>query len=79
MMVIGVIIGIALLVVFTLLQKGSKDSKMGINLSRVHCPKCNEKQEIIRKPNNMKQALYGGYTCTNCGIEMDKFGTELEK
>lgn len=78
-MVIGVIIGIALLLVFTLLQKGKNDSKLGINLSRVHCPKCDERQEIIRKPASKEQALYGGYTCTNCGTEMDKFGTELEK
>lgn len=25
----------------------------------------------------MRQTLWGGWTCDNCGIEMDKFGTDI--
>jgi transposase-like protein len=67
-----------LLFLFTLLGKNSKYSDFGINLKRVYCPKCNTKQPIVRKPNNQRQALFGGYTCKKCGAEMDKFGTEIK-
>jgi len=73
--VIGIIIGVAMLLLFTLIKKDSKYSKLGINLSRVYCPICNLKQPIIRKPANERQLLYGGNTCKNCGTEMDKYGT----
>ena len=56
-----------------------KDSKFGINLKRVFCPKCNLKQPIIRKPKNERQILYGGGTCKNCGTEMDKHGVEIKQ
>ena len=75
--ILGIIIGIVLLFLFTLIKKDSKYSKLGINLSRVYCPNCNEKQPIVRKPANERQALYGGNTCKNCGTEMDKFGMEI--
>jgi RNase P subunit RPR2 len=77
--VIGIIIGIVMLVFMTFIKKDSKNSHLGINLKRIYCPKCNEKQPIIRKPANQKEALYGGNTCKNCGTEMDKYGTELNK
>lgn len=75
--IIGIIIGIVLLFLLSLIKKDSKYSKFGINLSRVYCPNCNKKQPIVRKPANERQALYGGYTCKKCGIEMDKYGTEI--
>ncbi len=56
-----------------------KDSKFGINLKRVYCPKCNLKQPIIRKPGNERQMLYGGHTCKNCGTELDKYGSEINE
>jgi hypothetical protein len=72
--VIGIIIGIVLMFLFSLIKKDSKFAHLGINLSRIHCPKCNEKQPIVRKPNGQRQALYGGNTCRKCGTEMDKYG-----
>ena len=75
--IIGIIIAVVLVLLFTLIKKDGKYSHLGINLGRVFCPKCNLKQPIVRKPANERQALYGGHTCKNCGIEMDKYGTEL--
>ncbi|MFV0531655.1 MAG: hypothetical protein ACK5MD_09515 [Flavobacteriales bacterium] len=75
--IVGILIGLALFVSFAFIKKGSKFSHLGINVNRVYCPKCNEKQPIIRKPKNQRQALYGGYTCKKCGTEMDKYGTEI--
>jgi hypothetical protein len=52
-------------------------SKFGINLKRVHCPVCNTKQPIIRKPGNVEQALYGGTTCPKCQTNLDKYGNVI--
>ncbi len=71
------LIGIALLFLFSLIKKDSKYAHLGINLSRIYCPKCNLKQPIIRKPANERQTLYGGHTCKNCKTEMDKYGVEI--
>ena len=45
-----------------------------VNLKEVHCLKCNTKQPKVRKPKNWRQVLWGGSTCENCGIELDRFG-----
>lgn len=43
------------------------------------CPKCGKEQPRVRRPKNLRQALWGGYTCESCGTEMDKFGKEIIK
>ena len=48
----------------------------GINLGTVNCPKCKEEQPQIRMPKSIKEALWGGYSCNNCGCKMDKYGVE---
>lgn len=58
------------------LVKG-KRSDWGINLSLPNCPKCGKKVPIIRKPTSTYQAMWGGWTCSNCGCEMDKWGKEI--
>ena len=50
----------------------------GINLNEVKCPKCEEKQLVIRIPKSIKGALWGGNTCNNCGCKMDKYGIERD-
>lgn len=75
---VGIIIGIVLVFLFSLINKDSKFAKLGVNLNRVFCSNCNEKQPVIRKPKNKRQALYGGYTCKKCGTEMDKYGTIIK-
>ncbi len=76
--VLGILIGIVVLFFFFISNgKNSKNPQMGINLGRVYCPKCGQKQPIVRKPKNERQALYGGNTCKNCGTEMDKYGQEI--
>lgn len=75
--VIAIIIAIVMFVYMIFIKKDSKNSHLGINLKRIYCPKCNEKQPIIRTPANQREALYGGNTCKKCGTEMDKYGTEI--
>lgn len=58
------------------LVKG-KRSDWGINFSLPNCPKCGKKVPAIRKPTSNEQAMWGGWTCSNCGCEMDKWGKEI--
>ena len=77
--VIVIIIAVAMLIglifLLSLIPKDSPLAPLGINIKRVHCPNCNAKQPIARKPANQRQMLFGGYTCKQCNTEMDKFGT----
>ena len=51
-----------------------RKSRAGINLNRITCPRCGVPQPAIRKPKNLRQFLWGGNTCPQCGLEMDKWG-----
>ena len=42
------------------------------------CPGCGSHMPRIRKPKNMRQAMWGGSTCAHCGTEMDKVGTAIK-
>jgi hypothetical protein len=32
---------------------------------------------MVRKPQNERQMLWGGWTCPTCNCEMDKYGVEV--
>jgi hypothetical protein len=49
-------------------------SRWGINT--VNCPRCNRLMPTIRKPKSMSQAMWGGWTCEQCGCVMDRWGHE---
>jgi len=58
---------------------GTKNrTRMGINRDSVVCPNCHTPIKSIRKPNNFRQALWGGATCSKCSCEIDKWGREIE-
>ena len=67
------VVGIASVVISTIRRKG----KWGINLKPVVCPKCKTPAPKIRKPTSTQEALWGGWTCTNCGCKIDKWGNEI--
>ena len=52
----------------------TRGNKWGLNLSRRACPACGAQAPIIRKPTSLKQALWGGWTCSKCGQDIDKWG-----
>jgi hypothetical protein len=58
-------------------QSINRTGELGINLSRLHCPRCGEKAVLLRTPNLIKQAPWGGGACANCACEMDKWGNEI--
>jgi hypothetical protein len=43
-----------------------------------NCPECGQIMPKTRKPANLRQTLWGGWTCPNCGCEMDRRGRRVE-
>ena len=41
------------------------------------CPNCGTAVPQFRHPTSWRQALWGGWTCSDCGTEMDRKGKEL--
>ena len=63
------LLGILLVAFGTLTKNG-----WGVNLDPVNCPACGLLMPKVRRPESLKQALWGGGTCAKCGCEMDKWG-----
>lgn len=40
----------------------------------VNCPHCGKLQPKVRVPTSFKQAMLGGFTCSDCGTDMDGQG-----
>ena len=62
-----------LLVIYGTITK----NRWGINADPVSCPRCQTPFPEVRKPQNLRQTLWGGGNCANCGTEVDKWGREL--
>jgi hypothetical protein len=62
--------GLLPVLVSTYRRKGN----LGINFRRPKCPNCAHPFPIVRTPKNKRQALWGGWTCDQCGTEADKWG-----
>lgn len=62
--IIGGLTAAAILIVYNLLNPK-------------HCPDCGVKMPTTRKPANKRQALWGGWTCPNCGCELDRKGKKV--
>jgi transposase-like protein len=61
----GVFAGLGVFV-FALLQKPKA------------CPECGTRAPKVRKPANRRQAMWGGWTCQQCGRELDRRGRIVE-
>lgn len=62
-----------------LLVLGTRNKgKMGINLGKTTCAQCSAPMPALRKPANLRQALWGGWTCPQCGTENDKWGRQIK-
>jgi hypothetical protein len=49
-------------------------NRWGVNVEPVNCPACGSPMPKVRRPESLKQALWGGGICLKCGCEMDKWG-----
>ena len=82
-LVIEIVHKIVALVVFLYLASKLK-SPYGINFKAIKpwgdikCPNCGSKLPKVRKPENLRQILWGGGTCRKCGKEYSKWFDETE-
>jgi len=44
-----------------------------------NCPSCGTQQPAQRKPTSFRQAIWGGWTCAQCGTEIDRNGHAIGK
>ncbi len=74
-----VAMSIAVIYVYFIRKANAAKSKWGINIKaiipgkNIKCPECGNELPKMRKPANLKQALWGGFTCKTCGNEYDKW------
>jgi hypothetical protein len=55
-----------------------REGKWGMNSSPIRsCPHCNAPTPRWRMPANWRQAMWGGWTCSQCGHEFDKYGKAI--
>ena len=52
-------------------------NRWGINVEPVNCPACGSPMPKVRRPESLKQALWGGGICRKCGCELDKWGRQI--
>jgi hypothetical protein len=64
----------ATLLVTIILDALRRRGVMGINTRSVACPTCLTGLPIIRFPMSLRQVLFGGWTCNQCGTETDMWG-----
>jgi hypothetical protein len=48
-------------------------------LATPDCPTCATPQPAIRRPTSLRQTFCGGWTCANCGTEIDRHGRSIEQ
>jgi hypothetical protein len=68
-------VGIIVAVVAVMMLWAAKVQKQ-VN-ERGGCPTCGIPVPMFRTPTSLRQSLWGGWTCVNCGTEMDREGQEL--
>jgi hypothetical protein len=69
-----VLILVIIAIVFWILTK--RKSPWGITFSRKPCPRCGTMPPVVRVPKGLDETIFGGWTCSNCGCKVDKYGRE---
>jgi hypothetical protein len=48
------------------------------NFTAAKCPSCATQQPVWRRPTSFRQLTLGGWTCVNCGTELDRHGKAID-
>jgi len=76
---LAVLAALSALLLFLLIRDTARRrGRWGVNVEAVTCPRCVTELKRLRWPASLQQALWGGYTCSGCGLEIDKWGRERE-
>jgi hypothetical protein len=52
--------------------------RMGASLAPMRCPNCATPQPFVRGPISFRRSIQGGWACTKCAIEIDRYGRAVE-
>ena len=63
------------IIVFTVLLFGYLDM---LKRGGFRCGSCESELPFLRIPKSFRQCFLGGWTCKNCGTEVDKKGKVIE-
>lgn len=79
---LAIFVNIAVLVLLTAIfvwgwNRKFCGTKWAVRLRGADCPRCGNHLPAIRIPRNRQQRQWGGWTCSKCGCEVDKFGKEI--
>jgi hypothetical protein len=77
MTILFLMIGVLALGMVLVVYGTVAENNWGINLGQVDCPRCGTHFPQVRKPTSPRQAMWGGYNCSNCGADVDKWGREI--
>ena len=73
-----ILVVVVLVAAFVFIRAQAKaQGRWGISALRTSCPRCGTRLPMIRKPATREEALWGGWTCPQCGCQVDKYGREL--
>ncbi len=64
------LVGLVFVIRDTVRGKG----RWGVNTKAAVCSECGTPAPVVRVPRNRQQMLWGGWTCEECGLELDKWG-----
>ena len=54
-----------------------KSRYLALNTEGLACPRCEQSLPLARRPADLRQAFWGGWTCSECGAEIDRYGTDI--
>ncbi len=82
LLVVTLVCGLPALATFvvlalTIVDTVRREGRWGINFKGATCPQCHSAAPTMRVPKNARQALWGGWTCTRCQLEIDKWGKPI--
>jgi len=67
-------LALAAMLVLTVVDTVRGKGRWGINPGPAICPQCKTPAPTFRRPSSFRQAMWGGWTCASCNLELDKWG-----
>lgn len=73
-----VLLSVAIISAKLLIRKVKNEAKFRqFHVNPPDCPNCGEQMPRFRDPESLRQEAFGGWTCSNCRTELDRFGTDI--
>jgi hypothetical protein len=81
LIVLGIFVGAVSIYLILPIVRDSwrRKGAWGMNFRRVRCPICSARLPLVRRPQNKRQFMLGGWTCRMCGTEVDKWGNRVRE